>query len=106
MLRVSDALDDDVKRDGKSIWLRIVSVRTRLIHPTETVAVERIEKEYEYRCTEYEYQEDRILTSKRSYWSGGGCGYLLSDSCAAARGSLKLVSTWMHEGRHSGCSPP
>ena len=58
VLRVCDAIDNESNRRGKSDLIRIVSMLTRLIQGTETVAENRIEYEYEYeyRDAEYEYE--------------------------------------------------
>ena len=55
VLRVCDAVDDQSNRQGKSELKRIVSMLTRLIQRTHTVAKDAIE--YEYRDAEYEYEE-------------------------------------------------
>ena len=61
MLRVCDAIDAESNRRGKSDLKRIVSMLTRLIQRTPTVAEDTIEYEYEYRNAEYEYEiPDRI----------------------------------------------
>ncbi len=52
VLRVCDAIDDESNRRGKADLQRIVSIPTRLIQGTETVAENRIEKVY--REAEYE----------------------------------------------------
>ena len=57
VLRVCDAMDDQSNRQGKSELKRIVSMLTRLIQRTHTVAEDAIEYEYEYRDAEYEYEE-------------------------------------------------
>jgi four helix bundle protein len=62
VLRVCDAIDDEANRIGKSNLKRIVSMLTRLIQRTETVA-ERVEYEYEYRDAEYEYEARRSTKS-------------------------------------------
>ena len=56
VLRVCDAIDNESNRRGKLGLIRIVSMLTRLIQRTETVAEDRIEYEYEYRDAEYEYE--------------------------------------------------
>ncbi len=56
VLRVCGAIDEDFNGHGKSELKRIVSMLTRLIQRTNTVAGERIEYEYEYRDAEYEYE--------------------------------------------------
>jgi four helix bundle protein len=56
VLRVCDAIDDDSNRRGKLDLKRIVSMLTRLIQRTPTVAEDGIEYEYEYRDAEYEYE--------------------------------------------------
>ena len=58
MLRVCDAIDDKSNRHGKSELKRIVSMLTRLIQRTQTVAEDAFEYEYEYRDAEYEYEEN------------------------------------------------
>jgi four helix bundle protein len=59
VLRVCDAIDDESNRHGKSELKRIVSMLTRLIQRTQTVAEDAFEYEYEYeyRDAEYEYEE-------------------------------------------------
>ncbi|MCA9226672.1 MAG: four helix bundle protein, partial [Planctomycetales bacterium] len=52
VLRVCDAIDAEPDRRGKSDLKRIVSMLTRLIQRTQTVAAESVE--YEYRGAEYE----------------------------------------------------
>ena len=52
---VCDAIDDQSNRQGKSKQKRIVSMLTRLIQRTHTVAEDAFE--YEYRDAEYEYEE-------------------------------------------------
>lgn len=56
--RLSDAIDEEPNRRGKSDLKRIVSMLTRLIQrkQTKTMAEEEIEYEYEYRDAEYEYE--------------------------------------------------
>ena len=54
VLRVCDAIDEEPNRRGKSDLKRIVSMLTRLIQRTQTVAEDGIE--YEYRDAEYEYE--------------------------------------------------
>ncbi len=56
VLRVCDAIDAGYNRRGKSDLKRIVSMLTRLIQRTQTVAEETTEYEYEYRGAEYEYE--------------------------------------------------
>jgi four helix bundle protein len=56
VLRVCDAIDEESNRHGKSELRRIVSMLTRLIQRTQTVAENRFE--YEYRGAEYEYEEN------------------------------------------------
>ena len=63
VLRVSDVIDDDSNRRGKSDLKRIVSMLSRLIQRTETVSEAKIEYEYEYRDAEYEYEPDRTAES-------------------------------------------
>ncbi len=58
VLRVCDAIDDKSNRHGKSELKRIVSMLTRLIQRTQTVAENAFEYEYEYRGAEYEYEEN------------------------------------------------
>ena len=58
VLRVCDAIDDESNRHGKSELKRIVSMLTRLIQRTQTVAEDAFEYEYEYRDAEYEYEEN------------------------------------------------
>ncbi len=50
-----DAIDSETNHVGKSTLKRIVSMLTRLIQRTESVADRPIE--YEYREAEYEYEE-------------------------------------------------
>ncbi len=54
-LGVCDAIDDESNRHGKSELKRIVSMLTRLIQRTQTVAENVF---YEYRGAEYEYEEE------------------------------------------------
>jgi len=54
VLRVCDAIDDELNVRGKSDLKRIVSMLTRLIQRTQTVSEDQIEYEYEYRDAEYE----------------------------------------------------
>ncbi|MCC6509123.1 MAG: four helix bundle protein [Pirellulaceae bacterium] len=54
VLRVCDAIDDELNCRGKSDLKRIVSMLTRLIQRTQTVSEDRIEYEYEYSDAEYE----------------------------------------------------
>ena len=56
VLRVCDAIDDESNGRGKTDLKRIVSMLTRLIQRTAGVSEDRVEYEYEYRCTEYEYE--------------------------------------------------
>ena len=56
MLRVCDVIDDESDHRGKSDLKRIVSMLTRLIQRTSTVAEDGNEYEYEYREAEYEYE--------------------------------------------------
>ena len=58
VLRVCDAIDDESNRHGKSELKRIVSMLTRLIQRTQTVAEDPFEYEYEYRDAEYEYEQN------------------------------------------------
>ena len=57
VLAVCDAIDVESNRRGKSDLKRVVSMLTRLIQRTESVAEGSIEYEYEYRDAEYEYEE-------------------------------------------------
>ena len=57
VLDVCDAIDTESNRRGKSDLKRIVSMLTRLIQRTESVAEGSIEYEYEYRDAEYEYEK-------------------------------------------------
>jgi four helix bundle protein len=57
VLRVCDAIDDESNRHGKSELKRIVSMLTRLIQRSQSVAEDAFEYEYEYRKAEYEYEE-------------------------------------------------
>ncbi len=54
VLCVCEVIDDESDRRGKSDLKRIVSMLTRLIQRTSTVAEDGIE--YEYRVAEYEYE--------------------------------------------------
>ena len=63
VLRVFDAIDDETDRRGKSDLKRIVSMLTRLIQRTQTVAEGSVEHEYEYRDAEYEYEPNPIAES-------------------------------------------
>jgi len=54
VLRVCDAIDDELNVRGKSDLKRIVSMLTRLIQRTQTGFEDQIEYEYEYRDAEYE----------------------------------------------------
>lgn len=58
MLRVCDAIDDESNIHGKSELKRIVSMLTRLIQRSQSVAEDAFEYEYEYeyRDAEYEYE--------------------------------------------------
>ena len=58
VLRVCDAIDEEANCRGKADLKRIVSMLTRLIQRTQTVAEDGIEYEYEYeyRDAEYEYE--------------------------------------------------
>ena len=56
VLRVCDAIDEEPNVRGKADLKRIVSMLTRLIQRTQTVAEDGIEYEYEYRDAEYEYE--------------------------------------------------
>jgi four helix bundle protein len=58
VLHVCDAIEDKSNRHGKSELKRIVSMLTRLIQRTQTVAEDAFEYEYEYRDAEYEYEEN------------------------------------------------
>ena len=51
------SIDAETNRDGKSRLKRIVSMLTRLIQRTESVAEGPIE--YEYRDAEYEYEYEK-----------------------------------------------
>ena len=55
MLRVCAGIDDESNIDGKSQLKRIVSMLTRLIQRSQSVAENALE--YEYRSAEYEYEE-------------------------------------------------
>ena len=55
VLRVCHVMDDEAVRGGKSNLKRIVSMLTRLIQRTQSVAEDAVEYEYEYRDAEYEY---------------------------------------------------
>jgi len=55
VLRMCDAIDDELNGRGKRDLKRIVSMLTRLIQRTAGVSEERIEYDYEYRDAEYEY---------------------------------------------------
>lgn len=57
VLLVCDAIDNESNLRGNSDLKRIVSMLTRLIQRTETVAEDQIE--YEYRDAEYEYEENQ-----------------------------------------------
>ena len=57
VLHVCDAIDDESSHHGKSELKRIVSMLTRLIQRSQSVAEDAIEYEYEYRDAEYEYEE-------------------------------------------------
>jgi hypothetical protein len=56
VLQVCEVIDDASNGHGKSELKRIVSMLTRLIQRTQTVAEDAFE--YEYRDAEYEYEED------------------------------------------------
>jgi four helix bundle protein len=58
VLRVCDAIDDDLNSRGKSDLKRIVSMLTRLIQRTNEVSEDRIEYEYEYEYRDAEYEYD------------------------------------------------
>ena len=58
VLRVCDAIDGESNIHGKSELKRIVSMLTRLIQRSQSVAEDGFEYEYEYRKAEYEYEED------------------------------------------------
>ena len=57
VLRVCDAIGDESNRYGKSELKRIVSMLTRLIQRSQSVAEDAFEYEYVYRNAEYEYEE-------------------------------------------------
>ena len=57
VLDVCDTIDAESNRRGKCDLKRIVSMLTRLIQRTESVAEGSIEYEYEYRDAEYEYEK-------------------------------------------------
>ena len=57
VLRVCDGIDDESNRRGKLDLKRIVSMLTRLIQRSQSVAEDAFEYEYEYRDAEYEYEE-------------------------------------------------
>jgi four helix bundle protein len=61
VLCVSDAIDDESNRRGKSDLKRIVSMLTRLIQRVENVS--DCLSEYEYCEAEYEYDSDRPFQS-------------------------------------------
>jgi four helix bundle protein len=63
VLRIYDAINDELNAIGKSNLKRIVSMLTRLIQRRENVAEWRIEYEYEYRDAGYEYEADRVPKS-------------------------------------------
>lgn len=56
VLSVCNAIEHEPNLHGKSDLKRIVSMLSRLIQRTETVAEDQIEYEYEYRFAEYEYE--------------------------------------------------
>ena len=58
VLRVCDAIDGESNIHGKSELKRIVSMLTRLIQRTATVAEDAFEYEYEHRDAEYEYEDN------------------------------------------------
>ncbi|MCR9296823.1 MAG: four helix bundle protein [bacterium] len=60
VLRVCNGIDDESNCQGKSELKRIVSVLTRLIQRSQSVAEDAFEYEYEYeyRGAEYEYEEN------------------------------------------------
>ena len=55
VLRVCDGIDDESNRRGKLDLKRIVSMLTRLVQQSQSVAEDAFE--YEYRDAEYEYEE-------------------------------------------------
>lgn len=59
VLRVCHGIDDECNRHGKSDLKRIVSMLTRLIQRSQSVAEDAFEYEYEYRDAEYEYEENQ-----------------------------------------------
>ena len=59
VLRVCDAIDGELNIRGKSELKRIVSMLTRLIQRSQSVAEDAFEYEYEYRGAEYEYEENQ-----------------------------------------------
>ena len=61
VLRVCDAIDNDLNCRGKSDLKRIVLMLTRLIQRNAGVSEDRIEYEYEYRDAEYEYDPSHQL---------------------------------------------
>jgi len=66
VLQVCDAIDGQSNIHGKSELKRIVSMLTRLIQRTGTVAEDAFEYEYEYRDAEYEYEENTENQSART----------------------------------------
>ena len=66
VLRVCDAIDDESNRQGKLELKRIVSMLTRLIQRTQSVAENAFEYEYEYRKAEYEYEEQPEIQTART----------------------------------------
>ncbi len=65
VLRVCDAIDDESNRHGKYELKRIVSMLTRLIQRSQSVAEDAFEYEYEYRGAEYEYEEQPGIQTAR-----------------------------------------
>ena len=66
VLRVCDAIDRESNRHGKSELKRIVSMLTRLIQRSQSVAEDAFEYEYEYRDAEYEYEENQEHKTART----------------------------------------
>ena len=57
MLRVCNVIDGESNIRGKSELNRIVSMLTRWIQRSQSVAEDAFEYEYEYRDAEYEYEK-------------------------------------------------
>ena len=57
VLRVCDAIDGESNIRGKSALKRSVSMLTRLIQRSQSVAEDAFEYEYGYRGAEYEYEK-------------------------------------------------